>query len=112
MITGLDHVLLVCPSIDDAENVYTTLLGREPDWRTHDAGGQNTPITEFVKLSLDGREVTPKLISRTRPNGPLLNDHYHELQLRKLTPGNHTATVVVRVIATGEQLSWTISFSA
>ena len=39
MITGLDHVLIVTTSIDDAENAYTALLGREPDWRSTDPGG-------------------------------------------------------------------------
>ena len=52
MITGLDHVLLVCPSIDDAENTYTNLLGREPDWRSHDAGGQNTVIYQLENTAL------------------------------------------------------------
>ena len=47
MITGLDHVLIVCPSIDDAENAYTTLLGREPDWRSHDPGGSATIIYQL-----------------------------------------------------------------
>ena len=46
MITGLDHVLLVCPSLDEAENCYTNLLGREPDWffSTHAA----RPYTEVA----------------------------------------------------------------
>ena len=53
MITGLDHVLLVCPSIDDAENTYTSLLGREPDWRSHDSGGQNTVIYQLENTALE-----------------------------------------------------------
>jgi catechol 2,3-dioxygenase-like lactoylglutathione lyase family enzyme len=53
MITGLDHVLLVCPSIDDAENAYTSLLGREPDWRSHDPGGSTTVIYQLENTSLE-----------------------------------------------------------
>ncbi|MBE0540198.1 MAG: terpene cyclase/mutase family protein [Verrucomicrobia bacterium] len=80
-------------------------------WENTPQGLLRQPITEFVKLSLDGREMMPTLVSKKRPSGTLLNDHYHELQLRELKPGKHTATVVVRVIATGEQLSRTLSFS-
>ena len=81
-------------------------------WENTPQGLLRQPITEFVKLSLDGREVMPTLVSKRRPNGPLLNDNYHQLQLPELKPGNHTATVVVRVIATGEERSRTIDFPA
>lgn len=80
-------------------------------WENTPQGLLRQPITELVKLSLDGREATPTLVSKKRPNGPLLNDHYHQLHVPELKLSNHTATVVVRVIATGEQLSRTFSFS-
>ena len=53
MITGLDHVLLVCPSLDDAENCYTNLLGREPDWRSSDPGGSATIIYQLENTALE-----------------------------------------------------------
>ncbi len=53
MITGLDHVLLVCPSIDDAETLYSALLGREPDWRAQDAGGAATCIFQLENTALE-----------------------------------------------------------
>ena len=53
MITGLDHVLLVCPSLDEAENCYTNLLGREPDWRSSDPGGSATIIYQLENTSLE-----------------------------------------------------------
>lgn len=53
MITGLDHVLLVCPSLDDAETCYTTLLGREPDWRTSDPGGSTAIIYQLQNTALE-----------------------------------------------------------
>ena len=53
MITGLDHVLIVCPSIDDAENAYSALLGREPDWRSTDSGGSATVIYQLENTALE-----------------------------------------------------------
>jgi len=53
MITGLDHVLLVCPSADDAENAYSALLGREPDWRSNDPGGSTTVIFQLENTALE-----------------------------------------------------------
>ena len=53
MITGLDHVLIVCPSIDDGETAYSTLLGREPDWRSHDPGGSATVIFQLENTALE-----------------------------------------------------------
>lgn len=53
MITGLDHVLIVCPSIDDGEMAYSTLLGREPDWRSHDPGGSATIIFQLENTALE-----------------------------------------------------------
>jgi len=53
MITGLDHVLIVCPSIDDGENAYSALLGREPDWRSTDSGGSATVIYQLENTALE-----------------------------------------------------------
>ena len=53
MITGLDHVLIVCPSIDDGEVAYSKLLGREPDWRSHDPGGSATVIFQLENTALE-----------------------------------------------------------
>src|ERR1051325_7149520 len=41
-------------------------------WENTPQGLLKQRITEFVKLSVDGQEVTPTLISRKRPNRPLL----------------------------------------
>jgi len=53
MITGLDHVLLVCPSIDDGEAAYSALLGREPDWRSSDPGGSATVLFQLENTALE-----------------------------------------------------------
>jgi catechol 2,3-dioxygenase-like lactoylglutathione lyase family enzyme len=39
MITSLDHIVILCPSIEEGITTYQTLLGREPDWRSTDAEG-------------------------------------------------------------------------
>lgn len=36
MLTALDHIVLICPSLDAAIETYTTLLGRSCDWRAQD----------------------------------------------------------------------------
>lgn len=53
MITGLDHVLIVTNSIDEGENAYTALLGREPDWRSTDGGGSATVIYQLENTALE-----------------------------------------------------------
>ncbi|MFT3722370.1 MAG: VOC family protein [Hyphomonadaceae bacterium] len=53
MITGLDHVLIVTTSVDDAENAYSALLGREPDWRSSDPGGSATVIFQLENTALE-----------------------------------------------------------
>jgi catechol 2,3-dioxygenase-like lactoylglutathione lyase family enzyme len=53
MITGLDHALIVCPSIEDGENHYSALLGREPDWRSHDGGGSSSVIFQLENTAIE-----------------------------------------------------------
>lgn len=53
MITGLDHALLVCSSVDDGEHAYSALLGREPDWRSTDPGGSASVIFQLENTALE-----------------------------------------------------------
>lgn len=53
MISGLDHAVLVCPSIDQGEACYSALLGREPDWRAHDAAGSSSVIYQMENTALE-----------------------------------------------------------
>lgn len=53
MISRLDHVLLVCQSIDDGEAAYTALLGREADWRSHDPAGAASVIFQLQNTALE-----------------------------------------------------------
>ncbi|HEX5005962.1 MAG TPA: VOC family protein [Hyphomonadaceae bacterium] len=76
MITGLDHVLLVCPSIDDGEAAYSTLLGRDPDWRSNDPGGAATVIFQLANTALEimapvgGGPLARRLHSLIEEDGP------------------------------------------
>ena len=80
-------------------------------WENTPQGLLKTPLAEFVKLLVDGREVTPTLVSRKRPNG-LLDEHAHHFALpAATTPGRHTATAIVRVLATNAETARTVEFS-
>lgn len=76
MITGLDHVLLVCPSIDDGEAAYSTLLGRDPDWRSNDPGGATTIIFQLANTAFEimapagGGPLARRLHSLIEEDGP------------------------------------------
>ncbi len=76
MITGLDHVLVVCPSADDAENAYCALLGREPDWRSSDPGGSATVIFQLENTALEimspigGGPLARRLHAMIEQDGP------------------------------------------
>jgi hypothetical protein len=80
-------------------------------WENTPQGLLKQPITEFVKLMVDGKEEMPTLVSKKRPSGPLLDDHYHHLHLDGLAAGGHTATVVARVLATKTEVQQTIEFA-
>jgi hypothetical protein len=78
-------------------------------WENTPQGLAKTPITELVKLDLDGQTVMPELISRRRPNG-LFEDHYHLLRLAKPSAGGHQVTATVRHRKTGVESQRTIEF--
>jgi hypothetical protein len=78
-------------------------------WENSPQGLLKQPITEFVKLSVDGQEIAPSLVARKRPNG-LFDDHYHHAPLPDLKSGPHAALVVVRVLATREEQSRVLKF--
>lgn len=80
---------------------------------------RNRQITELVNLAVDGKTVTPDPVEkRDKPTtgkkgvkrpGRLL-DHYYRYHLPSVTPGEHTARAKVRMIATGEVSTMSISF--
>ncbi|MFN3609486.1 MAG: VOC family protein [Hyphomonas sp.] len=53
MITGLDHLVLVCPEINSGVAVYEKLLGRKADWRADVDGGGATALFRLGNTSLE-----------------------------------------------------------
>jgi hypothetical protein len=65
-------------------------------WENTNQGLLRAPITELVKLSIDGTPVAPTLVFPKAARNSLLSDHYHHFHLDTPTPGFHTAEAVVR----------------
>ncbi|PKP81287.1 MAG: glyoxalase [Alphaproteobacteria bacterium HGW-Alphaproteobacteria-18] len=53
MITGLDHLVLVCPEINSGVAVYEKLLGRKADWRADVEGGGASALFRLGNTSLE-----------------------------------------------------------
>ncbi|MHB1035882.1 MAG: prenyltransferase/squalene oxidase repeat-containing protein [Pirellulales bacterium] len=69
-------------------------------WSNTTQGLPKAPIAELVRLTVDGAQVAPVLRKKVPAKGRL-NDVYHEFAIPDPSPGKHTATAVVRVVATG-----------
>ena len=68
-------------------------------------------MTELLKLIIDGKEVSPTLISAKAPRGNLLADHYHYFHLENPTPGPHSAEALVGALSSGEQFRQRLEFT-
>lgn len=79
-------------------------------WKNTPQGFPQTPLSEFVRLTVDGADVTPTLVEKKRPNGTGLADCYRLHAMPELAGGKHAATVVVREIATGREAVQTVEF--
>ena len=53
MITGLDHLVLVCPEITSGVAVYEKLLGRKADWRANVEGGGASALFRLGNTALE-----------------------------------------------------------
>jgi len=53
VITGLDHLVLLCPEIDSGVAVYERLLGRKADWRAEVEGGGASALFRLGNTSLE-----------------------------------------------------------
>lgn len=53
MIVGIDHIVLLCPSIDMGASVYETLLGRPADWTTHDDAGSASAFFQLEHMGIE-----------------------------------------------------------
>ena len=72
-------------------------------------GLPKAPRVELVKLMIDGREVTSKLVAPKAQWGAY-RDYYHFYHIGKPTPGKHTATAAVRRLDTVAVSQHTIEF--
>ncbi|MEM9225968.1 MAG: VOC family protein [Pseudomonadota bacterium] len=119
MITGLDHIVLLCPDIEAGITDYTTLLGRAPDWRASGDGAATAVFamdeTALELMAPEGAGETADRLRALTVNGArlttlvyrsddLLSDHAR-LAAAGLQPGEITAGSSVDA-KTGAQRSW------
>jgi hypothetical protein len=79
-------------------------------WENTTQGLPKKPIAELVELKVDGAKVSPALVTPSqRPGGPR-SDYRHQYHLPDPTPGVHTATARVRVVATKAESERSIQF--
>lgn len=53
MITALDHMVLLVPDLGMGESVYTSLLGRAPDWRSTGHEGEGSVMFRVDNTALE-----------------------------------------------------------
>lgn len=78
-------------------------------WTNSPQGLAREPLSELVRLGVDGREARPTLLERKTPSGAYQEHAYH-LPLPEIAAGEHTATATVRVLATKAEVAQTITF--
>lgn len=79
-------------------------------WENTTQGMPKRQLTELVRLTVDGMAVSPRLVTKPRPAGTGLSDHYHEWAMADPAPGRHKAQAVVRRIETGAETAHEIEF--
>jgi hypothetical protein len=80
-------------------------------WENTTQGLLKRPITELVRLVVDGQTVAPQLVVMKQPGSDLLVEHCHVHQMPDLAPGRHTASAVVRPIGKDVEKEMRIEFS-
>jgi hypothetical protein len=80
-------------------------------WENTTGGLPKKPITELVRLTVDGTEVSPTLVA-PKKGGAGFQDHYHVFHLPDPAPGKHVATAVIRALETRVESQRTTEFSA
>jgi hypothetical protein len=78
-------------------------------WQNTPQGLAKNPITELVKLTVDGKEVSLTLVQKKQ--GANFADYFHQFHLTNPAPGQHTTSALVRVLATNETSSRNIEFT-
>jgi catechol 2,3-dioxygenase-like lactoylglutathione lyase family enzyme len=76
MITAIDHIVFLCPTIKEGLQTYRLLLGREPDWQSVDSSGIASAYFQLDDIALEliaphgQSETAVKLRDRLRDQGP------------------------------------------
>jgi hypothetical protein len=70
------------------------------------------PMAELLRLSVDGRDVTPELVVKKQTGRDVVVDQYHQYPLPEITPGKHTARAVVRLVGKDLENEMSIVFGA
>jgi hypothetical protein len=78
-------------------------------WENTPQGLAKKPMTELLKLMVDGSEVSPTLVQKKQGAG--FADYFHQFPWPDPPSGKHTAQAVARVIATNAEYSRSIEFA-
>jgi catechol 2,3-dioxygenase-like lactoylglutathione lyase family enzyme len=76
MITALDHIVMICPTIDAGEAAMRALLGRAPDWRSNDSAGSSSLVYRVENTAVEllapagGGPVARRLHALLDQSGP------------------------------------------
>lgn len=77
----------------------------------HTAHGQlKAPLAEFISLTVDGKQVTPRMVERHGGRGNKLADRYYLWEMPILPAGSHQATATVRSLGSSKEISQSIEF--
>jgi hypothetical protein len=79
-------------------------------WENTTQGLPKRPISELVRLTVDGAEVSPTPVQKKKAQKTGLTDYYHQLHLVNPSPGKLTVTALVRTIETTKESSRTVEF--
>ena len=79
-------------------------------WENTTQGRPRKPLAELLSLTLDGSQVTPRLVAPPSSGGGAHTDFYHAFHLANPATGSHTVEATVRLLATDSIASRTISF--
>ncbi len=79
-------------------------------WENTAHGLPKKPITELLKLVVDGVDVSPKLVALKHPRETTYADYFHEFHLPNPASGKHEATAFIRDVETKMESSRRIEF--
>jgi hypothetical protein len=80
-------------------------------WECTNQGVPKKPLVELIKVSLDGEQLEAKSVDKKTERGAIA-DQYYLVQLPQGSPGNHTVSVTVRKLESGEEVRRTFEVAA